>query len=309
MSPIRNLKSGLAKTRARLVGGIGSLFRAGSDLSPEVFEELEDLLLEADLGAELALDIAEDARKRVAKTSKESELESVLALIRERIEAELACGTDGPSDLGRPHVILVVGVNGVGKTTTVAKLARLHQRAGRQVLLAAADTFRAAAAEQLKIWADRLGCRMVSHQPGADPSAVAFDAAHAASARAQDVLIVDTAGRFHNKQQLMDELSKIRRVLGREIDGAPHEVLLVLDANTGQNALEQSLVFKEATAVTGLVLAKLDGSARAGFVLAIGRRLGLPVRYVGLGEGIDDLDSFRPDLFAEALLTREGESQ
>jgi fused signal recognition particle receptor len=202
-------------------------------------------------------------------------------------------------------VVLVVGVNGVGKTTSVAKLARRHQQAGRSVLLAAGDTFRAAAGDQLAVWADRLDCRVVRHREGSDPAAVVHDALSAAKAREADVLIVDTAGRLHNKQHLMEELGKIRRVAAREVDGAPHEVLLVIDANTGQNAIQQARVFKETTDVTGVLLAKLDGTARGGAVLAIGRELGLPVQYVGLGEGLDDLQPFIAEDFAAALLGGE----
>ncbi len=303
MNPFARLKAGLGKTRGKLLGGVGELFAGREEFSPEVFEALEELLIEADLGAGLSLEIAEEAERRLReKKVSGDDLEGVLAVLRSSMEAELADWKAPPPAGGKPRVILVVGVNGVGKTTSVAKLAWRHQQAGEKVLLAAADTFRAAAIDQLAIWADRLGCDLVRHQDGADPSAVLFDALRAAKARGADVLLVDTAGRLHNKRQLMEELAKLRRVAGRELPGAPHEVLLVLDANTGQNAVQQARVFKEATDVTGIVLAKLDGTARGGVVFAIGRELGIPVRWVGLGEKPEDLAPFDPEEFAAALL-------
>jgi fused signal recognition particle receptor len=308
------LKAGLGKTRAQLVDRVETLFSGAgrAELSPAVFEQLEELLIEADLGAELALDVTERARQRLtAAGARGDDFAAVLAVLREAIEAELksldpqaAAALPAPV-AGEPWVILLVGVNGVGKTTTAAKLAWQHQQAGRKVLFAAADTFRAAAGDQLAIWAERLGSEIVRHAPGADPAAVAHDALAAAKARGAGVVIIDTAGRLHNKAHLMAELAKIRRVIGREVPGAPHEVLLVIDANTGQNAIEQSRVFKEATAVTGIVLAKLDGTAKGGVVLAIGRELGIPVRWVGLGETLADLAPFDPGLFAAALLARD----
>jgi fused signal recognition particle receptor len=309
------LKAGLGKTRAQLVDRVETLFGGAgrAELSPAVFAQLEELLIEADLGAELALDVTERARQRLtAAGARGDDFAAVLAVLREAIEAELssldpqAAGAAQPAPVtGEPWVILLVGVNGVGKTTTAAKLAWQHQQAGRKVLFAAADTFRAAAGDQLAIWAERLGCEIVRHAPGADPAAVAHDALTAAKARGAGVVIIDTAGRLHNKAHLMAELAKIRRVIGREVPGAPQEVLLVIDANTGQNAIQQSRVFKEATAVTGIVLAKLDGTARGGVVLAIGRELGIPVRWVGLGETLADLAPFDPGLFAAALLARD----
>jgi fused signal recognition particle receptor len=305
------LKASLGKTRTQLVERVETLFAGRSELSPAVFDQLEELLIEADLGAELALDVTERARQRLtAAAARGDELAGVLAVLRESIEAELAALAP-PTETapviapGAPWVILLVGVNGVGKTTTAAKLAWQHQQAGRTVLFAAADTFRAAAGDQLAIWAERLGCEIVRHAPGADPAAVAHDALTAAKARGAGVVIIDTAGRLHNKTHLMAELAKIRRVIGREVAGAPQEVLLVIDANTGQNAIQQSRVFKEATAVTGIVLAKLDGTAKGGVVLAIGRELGIPVRWVGLGEQLEDLAPFDPGAFAEALLARD----
>ncbi len=307
LNPFAKLKRGLDKTRSNLVGKVGELFTGSEEYSPEVFEELEELLIEADLGVELSLDIAERVEKRL-KSERVSgdDLGGVLDVMGETLREELQARETAPTPNGDgPRVILVVGVNGVGKTTSVAKLAQNYQAQGKRVLLAAADTFRAAAIEQLGVWADRLGCDIVKHQDGADPSAVVYDAVIAARARNVDVILIDTAGRLHNKEHLMEELAKMRRVIAREIEGAPHEVLLVLDANTGQNAIQQSRVFKEATDVTGIVLAKLDGTARGGVVFAIGRELGIPVQWVGLGEQLADLEPFDAEAFASALLARD----
>ncbi len=307
MNPFSKLKRGLGKTRRNLVDRVGELFTGREEYSPEVFEELEELLIEADLGVDLALDVAERAEKRLkGQRVSGDDLNGVLDLLQETLREELlARESEAAPPPPCPLVILVVGVNGVGKTTSVAKLAHNYQRQGKKVMLAAADTFRAAAIDQLGVWAERLGCDIVKHADGADPSAVVYDAVCAAKARNVDVILVDTAGRLHNKEHLMQELSKMRRVISREIEGAPHEVLLVLDANTGQNAIQQSRVFKEATEVTGIVLAKLDGTARGGVVFAIGRELGIPVQWVGLGEQMDDLEPFDAEAFATALLARD----
>jgi len=303
---LSRLREGLAKTRRGLVDRMGELFAGRGELSPELYERLEELLIEADLGVALSLELADAVRERLPAARVDgNDLDGVLGILRELLAAELSALLVPPPPDGDPRVVLVVGVNGVGKTTTAAKLARREQQAGRRVLLAAADTFRAAAIEQLGVWAERLDCDMVRHQPGADAAAVVYDALQAARARGAGAVVVDTAGRLHNKEHLMRELAKLRKVAEREVAGAPHEVLLVLDANTGQNAIEQSRVFKEATDVTGIVLAKLDGTARGGAVFAIGRELGIPVRWVGLGEGLDDLEPFRPDDFVDALLARE----
>jgi len=306
MGVFDRFRKGLGASRKNLVQRMGELFTGSEEYSPEVFESLEELLIEADLGVDLSLRIAEDVERKLRKERVSGDdLDAVLGLMRETVEGELA-GLEGEAPAtGEPHVILLVGVNGVGKTTSAAKLARRYQAEGKSVLLAAADTFRAAAVEQLGVWAERLGCDIVKHEMGSDPSAVIFDALAAGKARGRDVIIVDTAGRLHNKRNLMEELGKMRRVCERELPGSPHEVLLVLDANTGQNGIQQARVFKEATDLTGLVLAKLDGTARGGIVMAIGRELGVPVRYVGLGEGLEDLEPFEPRLFAEALLARE----
>jgi len=307
MGVFDRFKTGLGRSRESLVGRVAELFAGRESYSPEVFESLEELLIESDLGVDLSLDLAGRVEAKLGKSRVAGDdLDAVLDLLRDQLRAELiALGEGSVPASGKPRVIFLVGVNGVGKTTTAAKLARRYQNEGEKVLLAAADTFRAAAVEQLGIWAERLACDIVGHKTGADPSAVIFDALSAAKARAVDVVLVDTAGRLHNKRHLMEELAKMRRVAAREVEGAPHELLLVLDANTGQNGIQQARVFKEATDLTGLVLAKLDGTAKGGVILSIGRELGLPVRYVGLGEGPDDLEPFDPELFAEALLARE----
>lgn len=307
LNPFAKLKRGLDKTRDNLVGKVGDLFTGKEEYSPEVFEELEELLIEADLGVELALDVAERVEKKLkGERVSGDDLGGVLEVMGDTLREELRTReTESVANGDAPRVILVVGVNGVGKTTSVAKLAHNYKSQGKRVLLAAADTFRAAAIEQLGVWAERLDCEIVRHQDGADPSAVVYDAVVAAKARKVDVILIDTAGRLHNKEHLMEELAKMRRVISREIEGAPHEVLLVLDANTGQNAIQQSRVFKEATEVTGIVLAKLDGTARGGVVFAIGRELGIPVQWVGLGEQIGDLEPFDADAFASALLARD----
>lgn len=298
-SLFERMRAGLAKTQSALVGRLDSLL-SGRRVDDELLDDLEELLITADFGMATTGDVIQALRGRVAR----GEMSSAalrLALreeLRERLKLEA-----GALDLNQaqPFVIMVVGVNGVGKTTTIGKLARQFTAQGKRVVLGAGDTFRAAAAEQLAIWGDRAGVEVVRHGEGADPAAVAFDAAKATLARKADVLILDTAGRLHTKANLMEEMKKIRRVLGREIAGAPHETLLVLDATTGQNALIQARLFKEAVAVSGIALTKLDGTAKGGMVVAIGAELGLPVRYVGIGEGVDDLRPFDPDLFVDAL--------
>ncbi|MCP4548875.1 MAG: signal recognition particle-docking protein FtsY [bacterium] len=306
MNPFSKLKNGLSKSRRNLAEKMTDIFAGRENYTPEVFEALEEMLIEADLGVELALSISEAAEQRLrGKKVSGDDLAGVLDVLREYMEEEIADWPEPRVGEGQPKVILVVGVNGVGKTTSVAKLALRYQNEGKRVLLVAADTFRAAAIDQLCIWGDRLGCEVIKHKDGSDPSAVVFDAMSAAKARAVDVVLIDTAGRLHNKEHLMNELAKMRRVIEREVPGAPHEVLLVLDANTGQNAIQQSRVFKDATDVTGIVLAKLDGTARGGVVFAICRELGIPVRYVGLGEAMEDLQPFAAESFAAALLAKE----
>ncbi|MCK4298339.1 MAG: signal recognition particle-docking protein FtsY [Planctomycetes bacterium] len=297
---IGKLRQGLAKTRARLTEQLRDLFSRGLDEA--TLEEVEELLYSADIGPTLVARVVEDLRTAV-REKRLASAESPLAFLEEdfvkqfsSVDTSLHLPTEPPA------VILVVGVNGSGKTTSIAKLAKMFRDEGKKVLLAASDTFRAAGIEQLLIWAQRVDADVVKHQPGADPAAVAYDAAEAALARGTDVLIVDTAGRVHTHTNLMRELEKIGRVLGNKVPQAPHEVLLVLDATTGQNAISQARLFQEAVQVTGIMLAKLDGTAKGGIVLAIQQQLGIPVKFIGLGEGTDDLQPFEPRTFVQALL-------
>jgi len=295
------LAQGLAKTRSRLADSVRDLFRVGRKIDKDFLQELEETLILADVGVAATRRIVEDLQTRYHDREIQPG-DDLVAIIKKDLKDSL-----GQADRGvrfaptGPTVILVAGVNGSGKTTAVARLAHLMVSEGRTVLLACCDTFRAAADEQLAIWAKRVGVEMVRHQPGADPAAVAFDAAEAAVARGADVLVVDTAGRLHTQDHLMRELGKIRRVLEKKIPGAPHEVLLVLDATTGQNAIQQAKEFRAAIQVTGVFLAKLDGTAKGGIVLAVKRELGIPVKFVGIGEKADDLAPFDPDAFVEAL--------
>ncbi len=271
------------------------------------FSDLEEVLIQADVGVETSLHIIDRLRARTnnARTGKQSEdeAEALRSHLKEELQAilERTVQTVERVDDSRPRVILVVGVNGVGKTTSIAKLAARLRKEGKTVLLVAGDTFRAAAIEQLSVWAERLGLDIIKHQDGASPSAVVFDGVRAALARAIDVVLIDTAGRLHTKTPLMEELKKMHRVIGREIPGAPHEVLLVLDAGTGQNALSQTRTFQAAFPLTGVILSKMDGSAKGGVALAVGSQLGLPIRYIGLGEQLEDLEVFSPDDFMTAL--------
>lgn len=302
VSLFERMRSGLARTQASLVGRIDALLSGSKGVDADLLEELEEILISADFGMKTTQDLIQSLEKSVVGKNPEALREALKEEIGKRLRLEAA-----PLDLdsASPFVIIVVGVNGVGKTTTIGKLAHQFSNQGKKVVLGAGDTFRAAAAEQLSIWGERSGVDVVRHAEGADPAAVAFDAAKAAVARKADVLILDTAGRLHTKINLMEELKKIRRVVAREIPGAPHETLLVLDATTGQNALVQARLFQETVAVSGIALTKLDGTARGGMVVAIGAELGLPVRYVGIGEGLDDLRPFDPDLFVAALFQRD----
>lgn len=296
---LSKLTTGLVRTRDNLTARIQAAL-AGARLDDSVLEEMEEALIAADVGVAASGKIIDMLRQRV----REGRLSSTTEVVRELkgIVEEILRDKAGSINLpGGLAVVMVVGVNGVGKTTTIAKLARSFKLQGRKVMLAAADTFRAAAIDQLAIWANGIGVDIVRHQEGSDAAAVAYDAVKAASARGLDTVIVDTAGRLHTKVNLMEELKKVARVLGREVTGAPHEVLLVLDATTGQNALQQAKVFKEAVGVTGIVLTKLDGTARGGIVIAIANELGIPIKMVGVGEGMDDLRPFVPSEFAEAL--------
>jgi len=303
ISLFERMRAGLAKTQTALVGRIDALVGGRQKVDAEVLEELEEILITADFGMKTTQDLVQALGRRFSGgDDAASGLRDLLKEeIRKRLRLEAAPLNPASAS---PFVIMVVGVNGVGKTTTIGKLARQFAAEGKKVVLGAGDTFRAAAAEQLAIWGERAGVDVVRHAEGADPAAVAFDAAKAAVARGADVLILDTAGRLHTKINLMEELKKVRRVLAREIPGAPHETLLVLDATTGQNALVQARLFREAVEVSGIALTKLDGTAKGGVVVAIGAELGLPVRYVGIGEGVDDLRPFDADLFVEALFQR-----
>jgi fused signal recognition particle receptor len=290
-----DLRSRLGKTRNALVGRIESLLRGRPELDEETLEEIEAILFGADLGVRTAEELLETARAASSR-------EELVATLESRALEMLGDRPAMPDrSAARPWVILVVGVNGSGKTTTIGKLASRWTAAGRRVLVVAADTFRAAAIDQLEVWAERSGSDFVRGAPGGDPAAVAFDAIKAALAREVDLVLIDTAGRLQTHSGLMDELSKMSRVIQRDIPEAPHEVLLVLDANTGQNGIRQAQEFSRAVAVTGIVLTKLDGTAKGGVVLGIAQETGLPVRYVGLGEKIEDLVDFDPEAFVRAL--------
>jgi len=300
----KKFQQGLARTKSGLMEGVQRIVNQARGIDEEVLEELEELLILSDLGVATTETVIENLRRR-SRESGRIEAGEVVELLKQELIAQL--GTGGPAaaepeePVHQPTVISVVGVNGAGKTTTIGKLAYLHAGRGRKVLLAAADTFRAAAAEQLEIWKTRAGVEIIPSQSGADPASVAFDSLKAAMARHVDYLFIDTAGRLHTKENLMAELEKIHKVLARQCPGAPHEVLLVIDATTGQNGLSQARRFAEAVKVTGLVVTKLDGTAKGGIVFSIARELAIPVRYVGLGEKIDDLQSFDPHTFVEAL--------
>jgi len=297
---LRSLRDGLAKTRKNFTDKVGSLI-LGDKIDEEFLDELEEALIASDVGVETASFVLRDLKERF----KRNELSSP-AQVKDRLRQLLFEILSAPSPVFSlnvsPSVVLVVGVNGTGKTTTIGKLANRLQSEGKKVMLAAGDTFRAAASEQLSIWGERSGIPVIKHKEGADPSAVVFDAVSAAKARAVDVLLVDTAGRLHTKSNLMEELKKVRRILSRELPGAPHETLLVLDGNTGQNALVQTKMFHEAVGVTGIVLTKLDGTSKGGIVFAIYKELSIPVKFVGIGEAIEDLRKFDPREFVEALL-------
>jgi fused signal recognition particle receptor len=297
---IHSIRDGLAKTRKNLGDRIGSLV-LGEKIEESFLDELEEALIASDVGMKTASLVLTDLKER----SKRNELSSPVQ-VRERLKQVLfEILAERPASLsltGAPSVILVVGVNGTGKTTTIGKLAHRLKGEGKKVMLAAADTFRAAAAEQLMIWGERNGVPVIKHKEGADPGAVAFDAIAAAKARGMDVLIVDTAGRLHTKSNLMEELKKVQRIIARELPGAPHETLFVLDATTGQNAFAQAKTFHQEIGVTGIVLTKLDGTPKGGIVFAINKELGLPVKFIGIGEGIEDLKDFDPREFVEALL-------
>jgi fused signal recognition particle receptor len=295
------LKSGLTKTRQQFVGGLRTIL-SGKQLSAELLEQLERRMIESDIGRKTAVELSKDLRAAWER----GEIltgDQALSYLKDQLSAYWP-----PADRelhfappGTPTVILVAGINGSGKTTSIAKIAKSLRDEGRSVLLAACDTFRAAAVEQLEIWSQRLGVEVIKGKQGGDPAAVAFDAAEAALSRKVDVLLVDTAGRLHTQEHLMRQLTKIRNVLAKKIPGAPHEVILVLDATTGQNAINQAKIFTEATTVTGLFLAKLDGTAKGGIVVAIREQLAIPVKFIGVGETPDDVQPFDPAKFVEAM--------
>lgn len=294
------LKQGLAKTRNSVSEQVNNVFSVFVKVDEELFENLEEALIMADLGMETSVELIDELRDRVKKkhiTDGNLVKEELYSVITDAI-----CEIDSDMKLDTtPSVILVIGVNGVGKTTSIGKMASYYKSQGKKVMLAAADTFRAAAIDQLDIWAKRSGCDIIKHNEGSDPAAVVFDACNAAKARGADILICDTAGRLHNKKNLMAELEKINRVIDREMPGASRENLLVLDATTGQNAVSQAKLFLEVSELTGIVLTKLDGTAKGGIVVSIAKEQSLPVKFVGVGEGIDDLQIFRPHDFAKAL--------
>lgn len=293
------LKEGLDKTRQNIMSGVDNVLSSFTKIDEELFEELEESLIMSDIGVETTTRIIEGLRERVKK-AKATQASQVKELLIEEITQILEC-SETKLELKSPTIILVIGVNGVGKTTTIGKLASIYKQQGNNVLLAAADTFRAAAIDQLEVWGDRSKVEVIKHQENSDPAAVVYDALQAAKARHTDILICDTAGRLHNKKNLMDELKKIFKVIGREYPEAQKEVFLVLDGTTGQNALQQAKVFKEVADITGIVLTKLDGTAKGGIVIAIKSELNIPVRYIGVGEGINDLQEFNASEFAKAL--------
>jgi fused signal recognition particle receptor len=300
-SLLERLKAGVQKTRAGLLEKIENAVHGRKEIDAEVLEELEYALITADLGARTTAEILERIRDRVARHQVNDAAELKRLIRQYLLEVLQAAERDLPEVAEPPAVIMVVGVNGAGKTTSIGKLTKRLQSEGRKVMMCAADTFRAAAIEQLEVWAQRTGCEFVRQQAGSDPSAVVFDALQAAKARKLDYVIVDTAGRLHTKTNLMAELEKMRRTAQRVIPDAPHEVLLVIEATTGQNGLEQARKFTESAAVTGIILTKLDGTAKGGVVVAISRELGVPIRYVGVGEKIDDLLPFDPETFVASL--------
>lgn len=299
MGFFNKIAEGLKKTRDSMMGKVDALLNSFTKIDEDFFDELEESLIMADVGAVTSARICENLRKKV-KEEGLSDPTAVKGALKEII-AQMLAGDEALNLSTKPSIILVIGVNGVGKTTTIGKLAHNLHEDGKKVLLAAADTFRAAAIDQLQIWADRAGVDLVKHGEGSDPAAVVFDAINAGKARGCDVVICDTAGRLHNKKNLMDELSKIARVIDREAPGCAKEVLLVLDATTGQNALNQAKLFQEAAGLTGIILTKLDGTARGGVVIGIKEELNIPIKYIGVGEQIDDLRPFDSKDFVEAL--------
>lgn len=303
MGFFEKMKSGLKKTRDAMTNRVELVLHSFTKIDEDFFEELEESLILCDIGVVTSGKICELLRKRIKETG-EKDPAAIRGLLKE-ILREMLAGGEGLRLGGKPSVVLVIGVNGVGKTTTIGKLAASLKAEGKRVLLGAADTFRAAAIDQLQVWADRADVELIRHGEGADPAAVVYDTLAAGKARGADVIVIDTAGRLHNKKNLMDELAKISRVIDREAAGCEKEVLLVLDATTGQNGVNQAREFKETAGITGIVLTKLDGTAKGGVVVAIRDELGLPVKYIGVGEKLDDLQPFSAEDFVEALFDEE----
>jgi fused signal recognition particle receptor len=304
------LDKGVEKSRKGLLSKIGKTLVGKDTVDDAVLDDLEEILITSDVGVKTTLEIIDRLEQRVAKDKYMSTNELQKIMREEIVDLLRSNNSDRPAEFeadlpNKPHVVLIVGVNGVGKTTTIGKLAHLYKRAGKNVILGAADTFRAAAVNQLKIWSERADVPIIQQGQQADPAAVAFDTVSAANARGSDVALIDTAGRLHNKKALMDELSKIKRVMGKVVDGAPHEVLLVLDASTGQNAMQQAKAFTSAVDITGLVLTKLDGTAKGGIVLGISNELDVPVKYIGVGEQIEDLQVFDREMYVNTLFADE----
>jgi len=310
LGALRKLKKSLGKTRSNLVSRLSAVVKREVFLSDEFLEEIEEVLIGADVGVDAAVELTEGLGKRLRGKGGAASVEDVVAVLQEEV-AELLGGasSEPPAPGGPPHVVLMVGVNGVGKTTSIAKLAAWYRSRGHRVLLAAGDTFRAAAVEQLSLWAERVGVDIVKQDMGADPAAVSYDAIAHAKSSGHDVVIIDTAGRLQTKEGLMRELEKIGRVVGKQVDEAPHETLLVLDANTGQNGIVQAREFAQVVPLDAIFLTKLDGSAKGGIVVAIARGLDLPVRYVGTGETADDFAPFDAGAFAEGLFTLDTDDE
>jgi fused signal recognition particle receptor len=302
---LTKLKEGLTRTRESIVGKVAKLVASKSTIDDAMLEQVEEILIAGDVGVDTTMQIMDAIKERV-KQEKYTDAAELNHLLRDEIQRQFVDGANGTSDPfllppQKPYVIMVVGINGVGKTTSIGKMAHQYIMAGKKVVIAAADTFRAAANEQLEIWAKRAGADIIQQNQGSDPAAVAFDAVKSAASRNADVVIIDTAGRLHNKVNLMEELKKIKRVVQKIDPAAPHEILLVIDASTGQNGVQQAKQFSAAVGVTGVVLTKLDGTAKGGIVLAISRDMKLPVKFIGVGEQIDDLQPFDRKAFVDAL--------
>ena len=307
MGLFKRINQGLKKTRDNMTGAINAALHGKNEIDDDFYDELEEILVMSDVGVTTAMEIVEKLRDAVFKKGLRR-AKDVKKEIK-NIVAELLSGGEEIDMITVPSVILVIGVNGVGKTTSIGKMAAMFKAEGKKVILGAADTFRAAAIDQLEIWADRAGVDIVKHKEGADPAAVVYDTIEAGKARNADIIICDTAGRLHNKKNLMEELAKIYRIMDRQLPYADREILLVLDATTGQNAVNQAKEFKDVAEITGIILTKLDGTAKGGVVLAIKNDLKVPVKFIGVGEGIDDLRPFNPQAFAEGLFEEDNDEE